>query len=438
MRRAPLLALCLALVLVCTGASEADEVGVGADGETGETESPVVRLGAYVGTVGVQHGEQTHTPKVPVFIHIPKTGGTTIELSAARRGVRLGVCAETCPKHNNQCSDFDPQEAGYPTQAGYETCSYVHRPPSFAHGVVPNSFCVVRNPFDRLISEFHYERVMPWHKNPPSDTCGTFETWLNEKLKKVVTSEMVHCHLEELYGPEPEGNETKNVCSTTPPPGNPFEDCHLLPQSLYTGACETVLANEFWDQDVAPFMNSIAGVTLEEMTNEVYRYKPADESSLGALNTSRTSKNKEPAGRKKLVEKAENATKSSKAHGTKTPKTPPHAVDDACWIQMRWSTIQHVHRAYEADFRQFGYSANPNADKKPARGFTRRSVVDARLGRLGSFLDKTHTPKQVDPLGVANCLKAMDPEFLDAMLAKGFVSSSFLDELAAAKIGGRI
>ena len=161
-----------------------------------ESSSEAAALGAYVGTQGFvdKPPEPKGLPRA-VFIHIPKTGGTTIELSAARRGVRLGMCAARCESVNNRCETFDPEQL-YETQPGYGKCSRVHRPPRFSNGVVPDSFCVVRNPFDRLISEFHYNRAMPWNaKSKFEDTCEDFQTWLTQVTDVVINSKMVQCHL---------------------------------------------------------------------------------------------------------------------------------------------------------------------------------------------------------------------------------------------------
>ena len=238
-----------------------------------ESSSEAAALGAYVGTQGFvdKPPEPKGLPRA-VFIHIPKTGGTTIELSAARRGVRLGMCAARCESVNNRCETFDPEQL-YETQPGYGKCSRVHRPPRFSNGVVPDSFCVVRNPFDRLISEFHYNRAMPWNaKSKFEDTCEDFQTWLTQVTDVVINSKMVQCHLRAI---EPGSTiDPDRDCPVAAPKGTPWEDCHTLPQSLYVAGCETVLANERWEEDVMPFMHKVAGVEPSEMEKAtLYKYK---------------------------------------------------------------------------------------------------------------------------------------------------------------------
>ena len=347
---------------------------------------PEARLGSYVGTVGEMSAPATPQPK-PVFIHIPKTGGTTIELAAANRGVRLGMCAANCDVLSNACEDFLPDQS-YPTQPGYSKCSRVHRPPKFSAGIVPNSFCIVRNPFDRLISEFHYNRVMPWNKRPLPDTCAGFETWVVQVTDAILDSKMVQCHLRAVA---PGGDkETTHQCDVTATRDAPWEDCHTLPQSLYTAGCETVLAKERWDEDVAPFLKRVASAEPGDVSS-VYQYENDGE-----------------------------------------------GVDDRCWVQLKWNTIQRVHRAYEADFRQFGYSATPGTAEAPTRGYTKPEYARRRAAALGAGRWTMRAQGEVDKDGVARCLKPLRRNFLNAMFQGGFIEPEFLNVLTEAQFSGRI
>ena len=67
------------------------------------------------------------------FIHIPKTGGTSIEMAAKNYGILYGQFDTTLKSFNNCNSWHCPQK----------TETY--------------RFCVIRNPYERLISQFYHE-----------------------------------------------------------------------------------------------------------------------------------------------------------------------------------------------------------------------------------------------------------------------------------------
>jgi hypothetical protein len=53
-------------------------------------------------------------------------------------------------------------------------------------GVIPNSFCIVRNPFERLLSEFRYWSLMSWVEDPPEDSCAAFEGWVDGVASNII------------------------------------------------------------------------------------------------------------------------------------------------------------------------------------------------------------------------------------------------------------
>lgn len=328
----------------------------------------------------------------PVFVHIPKTGGVAVELSAARRGVRLGRCAASCDALDASCEAVTAAQA-YPVQPGYERCSRVHRPPQFSNGVIPNSFCVVRNPFHRLMSEFAYWRLMPWVKNPAEDSCASFERWVRGVTDNVINNRMMQCHVAEATH---DGEAlTANGCHgmkeadhAHETPEEAWENCHTLPQSLYTASCETVLSAERWEEDVKPWMAFVAGVPPEDEEVNTASYLGPEDA----------------------------------------------VVDSRCWVEMKWTTIQKVHRAYVSDFRTFGYATSPYSAPRPRRGITKDVVKRAQLGMR-------HTPnggaREVDADGVSRCLKPMRSDVLDAMVNHKFLHRKFGDNLREFVEAGR-
>lgn len=97
------------------------------------------------------------------FIHIPKTGGTTVTRVGAKHGYLWGVV------HWNACSllPFQFQRATACVDPSVITNSVPHHLPPRYHKCsyekdnvrstyYMNSFCVVRNPYTKLLSEYQY------------------------------------------------------------------------------------------------------------------------------------------------------------------------------------------------------------------------------------------------------------------------------------------
>ena len=126
------------------------------------------------------------------FIHIPKTAGTTIEQVALQSGYRWG-------KHK----PVDRKRMLYKPRDISRRCSRWHRPykhiyPKHEYMRKNNSFCVFRDPVERLVSEYgHYKRnKKAVDYNNPRD--------LNVWLRRVLDKSRINA-----------GNN---------------RDCHLLPQ----------------------------------------------------------------------------------------------------------------------------------------------------------------------------------------------------------------
>ena len=146
------------------------------------------------------------TDSLPIFVHIPKTGGTSIEESLLQRGVKGG-------KH----LDYSK----HPYKVADVPCVPWHKPPV---AFVKNSFAVVREPFSRLESEFEYclRHSFEWCKNVSDDLNG-YQNWIVDILEKY----------KEKYG---------------------IADCHLIPQWHYARWVTVKLPfsqlkkAEFWDR----------------------------------------------------------------------------------------------------------------------------------------------------------------------------------------------
>ncbi|KAL7472537.1 hypothetical protein ACHAXS_012914 [Conticribra weissflogii] len=177
------------------------------------------------------------------FIHITKTGGTSIERSAARAGIAWGKCKF---KKDTDCQ-FPPSYQG-PDASHHDSgikqlsteclehkdsvprhCPPIHMrswecrsiysvpwhcpPTKFRNGINPfdasKTFAVVRNPYDRLISEYYYRnrgRKFIEVRNTPQ----YFNQWVNETMEfiRIHGSDNIgHCIPMHEFTHDPEGNQ---------------------------------------------------------------------------------------------------------------------------------------------------------------------------------------------------------------------------------------
>ena len=113
------------------------------------------------------------------FIHIPKNAGTTIENIAEEKNVKWGRFK---PEHRESVQS--------------DTCSYWHTPPKQfnedSYYKKDETFCVIRDPVDRMVSEYAYR-----HKGMPNkNNKYELNQWLREYLsnsKNTVNGGM-NCH----------------------------------------------------------------------------------------------------------------------------------------------------------------------------------------------------------------------------------------------------
>ena len=172
------------------------------------------------------------------------------------------------------CAAADPAnfefEFGYKTVPGFN-CNVWHRPPlppafrspegKEEFGVIADSFCMSRNPFDRLASQYRHRSALDPREAPP--TCDAFADFLDEHLEKLESNALLACLKRGVVSPAEcqyhirarltrENKLSLDEIDDASTYG--AEDCHFLPQTMYTRACETVFALEEYDAAVAPFL----------------------------------------------------------------------------------------------------------------------------------------------------------------------------------------
>ena len=184
----------------------------------------------------------------PIFIHIPKTGGVSVEDAAAKAGHVTGACVVHA---------FGDANLPYAVAPGFD-CEPYHTPPL---RFVPFSFTVVRDPYARMVSEFNWramwdERVAEEMRGGKwSFTCGDFEDAVRDHVAQVAENPFFAC-LSERAAFEARDYES---CHTMYP-GDPLTDSHAFPQWLFAKNAERVFKYEAFEAEVWPFLES-AGVT---------------------------------------------------------------------------------------------------------------------------------------------------------------------------------
>lgn len=118
------------------------------------------------------------------FIHIPKNAGTTIENIANEKNIKWGRMKPSHKEHIN---------------TNFGNCVYWHIPPKYfslsSHYETDKdgTFCVIRDPYDRMVSEYKY-------KNRFSTDPKHMNEWIKQHLTPEYTENgKLNCHFLPQY-----------------------------------------------------------------------------------------------------------------------------------------------------------------------------------------------------------------------------------------------
>ena len=162
-----------------------------------------------------------------LFIHIPKTGGTYVE--------------EVFNKYNYKIGRFDNNKH----LQEKNKCNFWHTPVKYNKNINFKDyrvFTVVRNPYDRIISEYNWGNFGEFYKN----LNVSKNTEINQFISKLNTNEKIY-----------DG------------------DCHLLPQSeyltdYYGNKVENIIHQENLDEELEKFINKYKlNVKLKKQKNNI-------------------------------------------------------------------------------------------------------------------------------------------------------------------------
>lgn len=159
------------------------------------------------------------------FVHIPKTGGTVIESTAAQYGIVWTICHFAQPhippliSNNETHCPLNSLKYGWPTIDKYNQCPWWHVPAVYFECCQPvnpyagavdvvddrskqddddddddtvgavDLFVVVRNPYERIISEYYYFHTHVLSKEDEDDQndVKTLNTFVTNHLRPFIT-----------------------------------------------------------------------------------------------------------------------------------------------------------------------------------------------------------------------------------------------------------
>ena len=219
---------------------------------------------ARAGNINAQHRSHQHTSAKAAarprnisslqFVHIPKTGGTAMEVTGRSHGLQWGKHRTKLP--GGMCP--------FGCKGTWQPCSAWHIPPAlFAeHGKNPyagyTTFCNVRHPYSRAISEY----IFLGGPCNAQDLNAGLQDILGKINASVVAIDDSFPHMP----PDAVWLASRAQLTTARPMAN-LSDCHWLPQRVYAESCDFVLHIESLREDfeamMRPFGNAIPTVELQ-------------------------------------------------------------------------------------------------------------------------------------------------------------------------------
>lgn len=270
---------------------------------------------------------------LPVFLHVPKSGGTTIETALGQIGISVGYC------HKRPFA-FREKFVGYEAW---------HTPPK---GRVANSWAIVRNPYSRAQSEFLWrmnwlepETFMSLRPGYDPENCVKFQKHISSSIENAQKSDLQKCYQEKRYSVE-----GMDACDEKIE-GNMGVTSHWMPQSVMLAGAERVFRFE------------------ECMSPEEGRC-PRPRGTGDQMNVIAFLRAKyHPA-----------ASLTEHANDWNPAVEKPNL--SACWKHMDPSVLNTFNEIYRHDILAFGYEmivqTRSEADEAGARGFPPAAAVSPK------------------------------------------------------------
>lgn len=199
----------------------------------------------------------TKRPEPLVLIHIPRTGGTSIE-----------DCSKDEMDDNDRWGSRNTQIHQKIGMGGVQgKCWGQHVPPSMAPVLEPvfssgETFCVVRHPADRLISEYGFMQSWTKRENQRCD-AETMNGKLVEWMRKV-----------------------KGAVTNRSRPSPYYRDCHMIPQAAFVRGWDAATQAVIPSQQVCKHVLRFESLTKDFnklMETKGFPYRLTEKKSMPSL-----------------------------------------------------------------------------------------------------------------------------------------------------------
>jgi len=260
---------------------------------------------------------------LPVYLHIPKTGGTTIESSLGVLGINVGYC------------DKRPNGEVFKLHEKYSGWEKWHCIPKES---VPNSWTIVRNPYTKAESEFlyndgSYEPTVFYKLRPgyAKENCELFEAHVKKMIEGLVHSEVRQCYDDGDYK-----MGVQNKCDEKFRFGvNSLS--HWYPQMLMASRAQRIFRVEdcFGDKPGTCRMVRL-GKKTDDKQNNIITFLRHNYHGLVEM-----------------------------VHANEWNKKVGKPELHQCWARMDRETLANFNRVYRADFDLLGYACAHSISRSP-------------------------------------------------------------------------
>ena len=321
----------------------------------------------------------------PIFLHIPKSGGTSVESMVGVVGGKLGSC-------NSEDLGFTRPFEIHPAWVVGKSEDF-HSPPKVRH--LANSFVTVRNPYARAESEFAWFKARYFHDDPLDEgyserNCEEFSEWIHTVTRWVLNSPLIECYREGEYS-----DHAMVECDATIPPTE---------EEVNACVAEKTAGDMVW-KDAFPICSDMLGAVTWHHSHHTPAYVIARHAEHVfpleiCLISELDQKCKDPRTgnmqdnlvkylKEKISDKIEYKEMNVVHRGTEVGESVKPVVTK-CWTNGHISDedVNNFKAAYAIDFQKYGYSSDvPTVgyDQAPQVGMAEKeNVVHRRVSSSSS------------------------------------------------------